>query len=57
MASEKFKIKKQLNNQKFISFISLLGLSSYVSIDNHTPWPLILFIGVYVAVQLKEKYT
>ena len=56
MATKNFALKRELGNQKMISFFACLGFASYASIDNHTAWPLILFFCVYVILKLKGKY-
>lgn len=56
MATKNFALKRELGNQKMISFFACLGFASYASIDNHTAWPLILFFGLYVFFKVKGKY-
>ena len=56
MATKNFALKRELSNQKMMTFFACLGFAGYTSIDNHTAWPLILFFGVYAFLKLKGKY-
>lgn len=56
MCTENHILKKQLGNQKMITFFACFGLAAYISIDKHTALPLIAFFVVYVLIKLKGRY-
>lgn len=56
MCTEKRILKRQLNNQKLITFFACFGLAAYISIDRNTLCPLILLLGLYVFFMIKGRY-